>query len=126
MLVFDPEARHGRKTPSQRRDGYKAHVAAEPETGVITACEITAANTADAETGLNVLEGEHTKVEVIAHSAYGSSEIRAALKRAGHITTAKPIPQRRRSALRGIVRCAATAAAVASGTASNQQPSKDP
>ena len=32
----DPEARHTRKSPEARRDGYRAHVAAEPETGIIT------------------------------------------------------------------------------------------
>ena len=78
ISVVDPEARHGRKTSSQRRDGYKAHVVAEPETGIITACEITGANLADGETGLKMLEGEPSGTEVIADSAYGSGEIRAA------------------------------------------------
>jgi len=32
----DPEARHTRKSPEARRDGYRAHAAAEPETGIIT------------------------------------------------------------------------------------------
>ena len=32
----DPDARHTRKSPEARRDGYRAHVAAEPETGIIT------------------------------------------------------------------------------------------
>lgn len=32
----DPEARHTRKSPEARRDGYRAHVVAEPETGIIT------------------------------------------------------------------------------------------
>jgi Transposase domain (DUF772) len=32
----DPEARHTRKSPEARRDGYRAHVAAEPETGIVT------------------------------------------------------------------------------------------
>src|SRR5271166_2528450 len=32
----DPEARHTRKSPEARRDGYRAHVAADPETGIIT------------------------------------------------------------------------------------------
>src|ERR1700746_784643 len=32
----DPQARHTRKSPEARRDGYRAHVVAEPETGIIT------------------------------------------------------------------------------------------
>jgi hypothetical protein len=30
------EARHTRKSPENRRDGYRAHVAAEPGSGLIT------------------------------------------------------------------------------------------
>ena len=39
----DPEARHTRKSPEARRDGYRAHVAAEPETGIITDAALTKA-----------------------------------------------------------------------------------
>jgi hypothetical protein len=33
ISTVDPQARHARKTSAQRRDGYKGHIAAEPETG---------------------------------------------------------------------------------------------
>ena len=36
ISTADPEARHTRKSPENRRDGYRAHVAADPETGLIT------------------------------------------------------------------------------------------
>ena len=36
ISTVDPDARHTRKSPEARRDGYRAHVAAEPETGIIT------------------------------------------------------------------------------------------
>jgi hypothetical protein len=36
ISMVDPDARHTRKSPEARRDGYRAHVAAEPETGIIT------------------------------------------------------------------------------------------
>src|SRR5437899_66819 len=36
VSTVDPDARHTRKSPENRRDGYRAHVAAEPETGIIT------------------------------------------------------------------------------------------
>jgi Transposase domain (DUF772) len=38
ISTVDPQARHARKTSAQRRDGYKAHVAAEPESGLVTEC----------------------------------------------------------------------------------------
>jgi len=34
--TLDPDARHTRKSAEARRDGYRAHVAADPETGIIT------------------------------------------------------------------------------------------
>ena len=95
ISVVDPQARHGRKTSSQRRDGYKAHIAAEPETGIITACDITPANRADGPVGVELLEDEPPGSEIIADSAYGSGETRAVLKEAGHSATVKPIPQKR-------------------------------
>ena len=49
ISTVDPEARHGHKTRTRKRDGYKAHVAAEPETGLVTAVALTPANTPDAE-----------------------------------------------------------------------------
>ena len=43
ISVNDPEARHTRKSPENRRDGYRAHVAACPETGIITGEQLTQA-----------------------------------------------------------------------------------
>jgi hypothetical protein len=36
ISTVDPDARHTRKSPEARRDGYRAHVAADPEMGIIT------------------------------------------------------------------------------------------
>jgi hypothetical protein len=44
ISTVDPETRHTRKSKSVRRDGYRGHVAAEPETGLITDCEMTKAS----------------------------------------------------------------------------------
>ena len=95
ISVVDPQTRHGRKTTSQRRDGYKAHIAAEPDTGIVTACDVTPANTADGQVGVELLEGEDPGLEVIADSAYGSGQTLSDLEEARHTTTIKPIPQRR-------------------------------
>ena len=44
ISTVDPETRHARKSKSNRKDGYRGHVAAEPETGLITDCEMTKAS----------------------------------------------------------------------------------
>jgi hypothetical protein len=43
ISTVDPESRHTRKSKSIRKDGYRGHVAAEPETGLITDCQLTKA-----------------------------------------------------------------------------------
>ena len=43
ISTVDTQARHTRKSKSARRDGFRAHVAAEPGTGLITDCEMTMA-----------------------------------------------------------------------------------
>ncbi len=92
ISVVDPQARHTRKTSAARRDGYKGHIAAEPETGLVTECALTAANLPDGLTGLQLLAGEEPGLEVLGDSAYGSGPTRAALRAAGHLQTIKPIP----------------------------------
>jgi Transposase DDE domain len=99
ISTVDPQARHTRKTNAQRRDGYKAHLAAEPETGLVTECALTAANLPDGPTGLQLLAGEEPGLEVLGDSGYGSGPTRAALRAAGHTQTIKPIPLH--SAVRG-------------------------
>ena len=43
ISTVDPEARHTRKSPEARRDGYRAHLAADPGTGIITDEKLTRA-----------------------------------------------------------------------------------
>jgi hypothetical protein len=57
ISTVDPEARHTRKSKSARRDGFRGHVAAEPETGLITDCAMTMAagpGSTDAENGVTL------------------------------------------------------------------------
>ncbi len=57
ISTVDREARHTRKSKSKRRDGFRGHVAAEPETGLITDCEMTMAagdGSTDAENGVKM------------------------------------------------------------------------
>ena len=92
ISTVDPQARHTRKTAAHKRDGYKAHLAGEPETGLVTECALTVATAPDGPTGVGLLAGEAPGLEVLGDSAYGSGETRAALCAAGHIQTIKPLP----------------------------------
>lgn len=97
ISVVDPDARHAHKTVHRRQDGFKAHVAVEPDTGLITDCALTKAAGAmsgDAAVGPTLLADEPSPVEVLADSAYGSGEARAELTAAEHAAVIKPIPLR--------------------------------
>jgi IS5 family transposase len=94
VSTVDPEARHAHKSRSEYRDGYKAHIAVEPETGIITASTLTPANISDAVTGLGLVQEEEPGLTVLADSAYGSGETRAGLREAGHHQAIKPMPLR--------------------------------
>ena len=48
ISTVDPETRHGHKTSANGFDGYKGHLAIDPDTEIITATEVTAGNTGDA------------------------------------------------------------------------------
>jgi len=57
ISTVDRQARHTRKSKSNRRDGFRGHVAAEPESGLITDCEMTMAageGSSDAENGVKM------------------------------------------------------------------------
>ena len=92
VSVVDPESRHVHKTNHNYRDGFKAHIGIEPDTGLITACELTAGNVGDAQAAPALLAGETEPVEVLADSAYGSGGFRQHLTEHGHTATIKPIP----------------------------------
>jgi len=65
VSVIDPDSRHVHKTVHNYRDGFKAHMAIEPDTGLITACSLTPGNVGDAEAGIGLLEGEPAHTEVL-------------------------------------------------------------
>jgi IS5 family transposase len=97
ISTVDPEARHARKTVHRRQDGFKAHLAVEPDTGLITDCTLTKASgpdCSDAAIGPTLLADEPAPVQVLADSAYGSGQARADLAEAGHDAVIKPLPVR--------------------------------
>ena len=56
ISTVDPEARHGHKTAARGFDGYKGHIASDPDSEIITACEVTAGNIADGNVTKDLLE----------------------------------------------------------------------
>jgi Transposase DDE domain len=100
ISTVDPEARHTRKSPEARRDGYRAHVVAEPGTGLITDEQLTRAagpDNTDAAVAAQMIARETAPAEVYGDSAYGTGDLRAALTGAGHQLVIKPGPSSRPS-----------------------------
>jgi hypothetical protein len=97
ISTVDPDTRHVHKSVHRRQDGFKAHLAIEPDTGIITDCALRQASGTDnheAVVGLELLAGEDPGVEVLGDSAYGTAQARVALADAGHSAVIKPIPLR--------------------------------
>ena len=55
ISTVDPQARHGHKTSHRGFDGYKAHLAIDPDSEIITATQVTAGNTGDAEPAADLI-----------------------------------------------------------------------
>ena len=112
ISTVDPDARHTRKSPEARRDGYRAHVAADPETGIITDEKLTRA--AGTENSDPAVAEEFLAAEAAPRprpgdgaddgaaagrdlswygdSAYGTGDLRGAICDAGHQAVIKPKP----------------------------------
>jgi hypothetical protein len=86
VSTVDPDARHGHKTAAHGFDGYKGHVALDPDSEIVTATAVTAGNAGDAAVAPALLAEDPTAVEadepltVYGDAAYGSGELLAALE----------------------------------------------
>jgi hypothetical protein len=104
ISTVDPEARHGHKTNARGFDGYKGHIAIDPDAEVITSMTVTAGNVGDAAVATELLEdcvpaeeaeGERAipdqvePVEVYGDSAYGAGAVLTELDRAGVLAMVK-------------------------------------
>ena len=122
VSTTDPEMRHGRKSHSQRFDGYKAAVVAETESGVIVATDVRAGNVHDREGAAELIaeaaeRAGQAPAEVLGDTAYGDQETRASIEALGAEVVAKAPPGTRRGMFdrsdfrvdkaRGIARCPA-------------------
>ncbi|MCP3937600.1 MAG: IS1182 family transposase [Actinomycetia bacterium] len=94
VSTVDTQSRHTHKTSHSYRDGYKAHIAAEPDTGIITASTLTAGNTSDADAAPDLIADEGDDIEVLGDSAYGTGEFRKHLDDREIDSTIKPPPLR--------------------------------
>lgn len=94
VSTVDPESRHVHKTQHSYRDGYKAHVAVEPETGIVTAAELTSGEVSDAKAAPSLIADEPAGTEVLGDSAYGSGALRAHLQKRKMRAVVKPAPLR--------------------------------
>ena len=56
ISTVDPETRHGHKTAARGFDGHKGHIAIDPDSEIITASVVTAANVADGRVTKELLE----------------------------------------------------------------------
>lgn len=98
ISTVDPEARHTRKSPENRRDGYRAHLAADPETGIITDEKLTMAagpENADPSVAAEFVGAEDEPREWYGDSAYGTGDLRDVIEgRDGDEAVLKPRPLR--------------------------------
>jgi hypothetical protein len=96
ISTVDPQARHTRKSPENRRDGYRAHVAADPETGIITDQKLTMAAgpaNSDPAVAAEFIHAEDGPREWYGDSAYGTGDLRDVIEdRDGDEAMLKPKP----------------------------------
>jgi hypothetical protein len=98
ISTVDPETRHGHKTDARSFDGYKGHVAIDPDAELVTAVAVTPGNAGDASVAIALLETELVEAApadppvVYGDAAYGAGEVLAALDAAGAVSRVKVQP----------------------------------
>lgn len=91
ISTVDSDARHGHKTSARGFDGYKGHIATDPDSEIITATVVTPGNAGDASVATELIkdlttdtdDGDNGARVVYGDSAYGSGEFQAHLERNG-------------------------------------------
>jgi transposase len=94
VSVVDPQMRHGRKSPSNRFDGYKLHAAAtNSDTPLLTAIVVSAASRKDGALAAELVDGQppgRRPRRLLGDSAYGHGPVRAQLAERGVEVLAQP------------------------------------
>jgi hypothetical protein len=93
ISTVDPQARHGHKTAAHSFDGYKGHIAIDPDTEIVTATTVGPANAGDASAVGELLadelaarkakESEQEPLTVYGDAAYGTGALIESLEAAG-------------------------------------------
>ena len=92
VSVVDPHSRHVHKSRKTYIDGYKGHIAIDPDTELITASSLTKGNVSDAQVGQVLLSDEKEPITVYGDSGYSSGEFNKALSEKGYNQIIKPRP----------------------------------
>lgn len=86
ISTVDPDARHGHKTQASGFDGYKGHVAVDPDSEIITDTVVTPGNAGDATVAHDLIDDlvENSDrggdAKVFGDSAYGTGEFQQHLE----------------------------------------------
>lgn len=112
ISTVDPEARHGHKTAARGFDGYKGHVAIDPDSEIITATDVTPGNAADGGAAEALLadvlpsttedaataaslpvpssgEASPAPMEVFGDASYGTADLVEKIEAAGAVANVK-------------------------------------
>ena len=96
VSIEDEDMRHGRKSKSKRFNGYKEHVAADLDRGLILACVVTPANVPEEEAApalkADIEAQGFTIAELSIDRAYLNSSIVDDIENAGGEVLCKPWP----------------------------------
>jgi len=87
ISTVDPDARHGHKTASRGFDGYKGHIAEDPDSEIITNTTVTPGNAGDGSVAEDLIEDlldrddpGNDDAAVYGDSAYGGGEFQQRLE----------------------------------------------
>jgi hypothetical protein len=91
ISTVDPEARHGHKSPTRGFDGYKGHIAIDPDSELITTTRVTPGSASDGSLAAELVEdltteSSHAEAEpatVYGDSAYGTGTFLTSLRDSG-------------------------------------------
>ncbi|MGH2519015.1 MAG: IS1182 family transposase [Chloroflexota bacterium] len=119
ISTVDPDARHGHKTQARSFDGYKGHIAIDPDAELVTATAVTAGNRGDGTVVAELLADElavdaaaapasvnsqppaldqpaadEPRLTVYGDAAYGAGPVLEQLEQAGAVQRCKVQPPR--------------------------------
>lgn len=104
ISTVDPDARHGHKTEARGFDGYKGHLALDPDQEFVTATAVTPGNAGDATAAADLLASDLAgtpagpdaavadPLTVYGDAAYGAGSVLAVLAAAGAVRRVKVQP----------------------------------